>query len=214
MKLHLGCGQVCLNGYVNIDYPLDKHSVQTKTVADKLIDIKKLRYKKNSIDEVRLHHVFEHFDRATAVALLAVWSSWLKMGGSIRIEVPDYARTTKSIFSPFTSKTIKAVGMRHVFGSQEAEWAVHYFGWTRSSLTELFELLGLKVVTLRANSWKGTYNIEIVGTKTKQYSEVTALKLCSKWLSQFLVDDSKGEKNLLKYWVNISKKQLRLGWAR
>jgi len=214
MKLHLGCGQIYLDGYINIDYPLDHHSVQTKSVADKLADITKLKYKKGSISEVRLHHVFEHFDRSTACALLALWSSWLINYGLVRIEVPDYARTSASVFSPFTSKKVKSIGMRHIFGSQEAEWAVHYYGWTETSLSELYKLLGFEIVSIKKNSWKGTFNIEITGKKVTSLSKQAAIKACTKWLSQFMVDDSKGEKSLLNYWSGISKKQLETGWAK
>lgn len=214
MKLHLGCGQVYLDGYLNIDYPLAEHSVQHKTLADKQANITKLRYAKDSIEEVRLHHVFEHFDRATACALIAVWSSWLKPDGVIRIEVPDYIRTTKSVLSPITSKKIKDVGLRHIFGSQEATWAVHYHGWSADGLRELFRLFGLEVVSVTKNSWKGTYNVQIIGKKTSKITRSASITACKKWLSQFLVDDSKSEKEMLNYWVAKSKKQIDTGWAK
>lgn len=214
MKLHLGCGQIYLDGYLNIDYPLSNHSVQHKTLADKKIDITKLKYPKESIEEVRLHHVFEHFDRATACALIAVWSSWLKSDGIIRIEVPDYIRTTKSVLSPLTSKRIKDVGLRHIFGSQEATWAVHYHGWSANGLRELFSLFGLEVMSITRNSWKGTYNVQILGKKTGKLSKASSIAMCKKWLSQFLVDESVSEKEMLSYWVDKSKKQIEIGWAK
>lgn len=97
MKLHLGCGQRYFEGYVNIDYPLTEHSVQQTSVADELHNLFDLRYKKETIDEVRLHHVFEHFSRAQACAMLAAWNSWLKPGGIVHIEVPDFDRTARAV---------------------------------------------------------------------------------------------------------------------
>ena len=76
MKLHLGCGQRHFEGYVNIDYPLSEHSVQQTSISDEYANLLELRYKPNSIEEVRLHHVFEHFPRAVAAALLYSWSTW------------------------------------------------------------------------------------------------------------------------------------------
>jgi hypothetical protein len=81
IKLHLGCSQKYLESYTNIDFPLTEHSVQTKSIADEHHDILGLSYPVGSIDEVRLHHVFEHFDRPTACALIASWGTWLKEDG-------------------------------------------------------------------------------------------------------------------------------------
>lgn len=62
LKLHLGCGEVYLDGYRNIDYPPSEHTVQTQTKVDEYADIlRELVYPRASIEEVRLHHVFEHF---------------------------------------------------------------------------------------------------------------------------------------------------------
>ena len=90
MKLHLGCGQRYLDGYTNIDFPSTEHTVQTVSVADEFHNLFELLYKQKTIDEIRLHHVFEHFDRATACAFMVGWNSWLKIGGNLRIEVPDF----------------------------------------------------------------------------------------------------------------------------
>jgi predicted SAM-dependent methyltransferase len=215
MKLHLGCGQVYLDGYTNIDYPLSEHSVQHKSIADKLADITKLRYKTSSIEEVRLHHVFEHFDRATACALVLVWRSWLKPSGLLHIEVPDFERTAHAVLSPLTSKQRKLVGMRHIFGSQEAHWAVHYYGWSESSLRELLESCGYEDLKFKRNSWKGTYNIEVLAHRTTtNISALSAVKICRTWLKRFMVDDSRSERDLLKYWSSISQKQIKTGWAK
>ncbi len=70
MKLHLGCGQKYLDGYINIDYPLtSEHSVQQNSVADELANLMELRYKPGTIDEIRLHHVFEHFSQSNGLCI-------------------------------------------------------------------------------------------------------------------------------------------------
>lgn len=214
MKLHLGCGQVYLDGYINIDFPLSKHSVQHKSVADKRADITKLKYSKNSIEEIRLHHVFEHFDRATACALVAIWSNWLVDGGTLRIEVPDFARTALSILSPYTPLRKRSVGLRHVFGSQEADWAIHYNGWSKSELIKIFQMFGLDVTSIKRNQWKGTYNIEIIGKKVKSYSKKIASRICRTWLTNFTVDDTPSERDLLEYWADISDSLIQNSWSK
>ena len=104
MKLHLGCGEIYFKDYVNIDFPLENHSVQRSSVADQFSNLYELSYPINSITEIRLHHVFEHFSRAHALAFLAAWNRWLKFEGVLRIEVPDFYTTAKKASSLFASK--------------------------------------------------------------------------------------------------------------
>jgi len=82
IKLHLGCGETYLPGYINIDFPPSQHTVQKQPKADLYADIRQLSYPSESVEEIRLHHVFEHFDRPTALRLLIDWYEWLKEGGS------------------------------------------------------------------------------------------------------------------------------------
>ena len=73
IKLHLGCGGVYLDGYRNIDLPVDEHGVQDAIRPDVYADITTLEFAPESVSEIRLHHVFEHFDRPTALRLLIDW---------------------------------------------------------------------------------------------------------------------------------------------
>jgi predicted SAM-dependent methyltransferase len=211
-RLHLGCGQVYLDGYTNIDYPQDKHTVQEKSVADQHSDITKLQYKSGSIDEVRLHHVFEHFVRAQACALIASWHSWLKPEGTLHIEVPDFDRTAKNILSRFSSEHDKAVGLRHIFGSNEEFWAVHYEGWSTKRLSRLLKMYGFDVVETKTNSWKGTFNLEIIAKKKTKLSKATCEDVCRTYLNEFLVDAS--ELPLLDVWLDTYRYQVNASWAK
>lgn len=202
MKLHLGCGQKYLEGYVNIDYPPDKHTVQDSACADKFADITRLKYKKESVDEIRLHHVFEHFPRAVACGLLVCWRSWLKLGGKLTIEVPDFERTAWSVLSPFSSHRAKTVALRHIFGSQEATWAVHYEGWTAKRMQKLLERLGFENITVKKNAWKNTYNFTITAFRTANpQNKMTAKKQVRDFLHEYLVDESASERKLIDQWL-------------
>lgn len=88
LKLHLGCGDNYLAGYLNIDLPPSRQTV-VKTKADLYADIRVLDYPEGSVDEIRSHHVFEHFSRQEALKLLANWRRWLKVGGD------SYSRDTR-----------------------------------------------------------------------------------------------------------------------
>lgn len=209
MKLHLGCGQNYLVGYINIDYPLDHHSVQTNSVADKFADLTQLRYKAESVEEIRMHHVFEHFPRAIAVALLVSWRTWLKVGGLIRIEVPDFKGSIITYLNPFTSQKVKSLTLRHVFGSQEQTWANHFEGWSTDNLVVLLEGFGFENIKVHYINHKHMHNIEVTAIKTsKKLSKIYISKFVKNYFKKMLVDDSKSERDLLDVWLTNFTKQL------
>lgn len=211
MKLHLGCGQRYFEGYKNIDFPLSEHSYQMKSVADEHQDISQLSYPAESIDEVRLHHVFEHFDRPTACAFVAGWNSWLKVDGLVHIEVPDFDKSAKILLGLFASKESKKVALRHLFGSHEARWAVHCEAYSEWMLTDLLSCFGFKVIKVVRHDWKGTHNLEVVAKKEIALTHESATLGAEKYLRGFLLDES--EKPLLDIWLNNFHEQLVLNWA-
>ncbi len=142
MKLHLGSGEKYLEGYINIDFPIEKHTVQTPR-ADLFTDITKLSYPENSVDEIRSHHLFEHFSRAEALKLLVRWRSWLKPDGLLVIETPDFA-TSAALFLTTTSMRRKMQLSRHIYGSEEASWAYHKDHWDKDKFSYVLKRMGFK----------------------------------------------------------------------
>ncbi len=204
MKLHLGCGQRYLEGYLNIDFPSDKHTVQTTNVADVHADLRSLCYHCATFDEIRLHHVFEHFPRPVASGLLASWHYWLIPDGILHLEVPDFNKTAAVILDPLASHREKAVAERHLYGSHEAPWAAHCEGYTASMLEEMLEAFGFKMFELRTNVWRGTYNLEMLAKKKEDLSTLSEFRnRASHFLKPFLVDDSPSELSMLKAWLEI-----------
>lgn len=215
MKLHLGCGEVYLEGYINIDYPLSKHTAQLTSVADEFADLTKLNYKKETVEEVRLHHVFEHFPRTQAIALLASWHSWLKKGGRVHIEVPDFESTARLVLDPDTIEKDRKVATRHIFGSNEAPWAVHYDGWSKDRFTELFKTFGFKVDAVEQTAYLATRNIAVIGHKSKKTpTKQDLFKTAKKYLSQFNTDRSETEDRILNVWLKDFKRQLDQTYAK
>ena len=168
VKLHLGCGQRYLHGYVNIDFPDSEHTVQAGLRADQHADITLISYPAASIDEIRLHHVFEHFDRPMALALLCRWRDWLKIGGLLRIETPDALACSKVLASPLCTFDKKQQVIRHMFGSHEAAWAVHRDGWYVQKFQLTLTTLGFNGLRFRKNHWGSLKNIEVWATKSAE----------------------------------------------
>lgn len=214
MKLHLGCGDYYLEGYINIDLPSSRRSVSNKKKPIVYKDILKLKYPSNSVEEIRLHHVFEHFSRPVALALLASWWSWLKIDGIMRIEVPDFDKSASRVLSPFTRNGQKCVALRHIFGSQEASWANHCEGWSEGRLRTVFKKFGFRPEKITKSSWRGTYNIEIIATKTNKTMKKNEFEQIAKSiLADYLVDKSFSEIRLLQVWMKIYNEQVRKTWA-
>ncbi len=98
LRLHLGCGEQRIPATIGIDYPPSEHLVMN-VAADAFADISNLELPPESVDEIRLHHVFEHFSRVTALGLLVRWHRWLKPGGQLRIETPDVMGSARTLLS-------------------------------------------------------------------------------------------------------------------
>jgi predicted SAM-dependent methyltransferase len=147
LKLHLGCGEKYLEGYVNIDYPDTEQSV-IKTKADVISDMRSLSYPEGTVDEIRSHHLFEHFSRAEALKLLVRWKSWLKPGGLLVIETPDFTASS-ALFVTTTSMRRKFQLARHIFGSEEAGWATHKDYWDKEKFAFVLKKMGFTDFTAR-----------------------------------------------------------------
>lgn len=199
LRLHLGCGQCYFPGYVNIDYPPSHHTVQVKSPADLYADIRSLSFEAGTIAEVRLHHVFEHFDRPTALRLLADWHEWLVDGGMLLIETPDFDACARIILSRFKSWPEKAVAMRHLFGSHEAHWAYHLDGWNKQRFRHTLKKLGYGCLEFQRTRWQGTRNIVVKGAKVRSMTRHKLNEALAKLLAEALVDTT--EKRLYAHWA-------------
>jgi predicted SAM-dependent methyltransferase len=190
LRLHLGCGETHLHGYVNIDYPIAEHTVQTNSGADIFADITTLAIPNESIDEIRSHHVFEHFDRQTALALLCKWQQQLKIGGKLVIETPDFERSIKLLLlDPSLSYTEKQAIMRHIFGSHEARWAIHCDGWYQEKYLHVLSLLGFEMITIEHSRYLNLCNITVTAQKTKSEDKESLRRAAKEILRESLVAD-------------------------
>jgi FkbM family methyltransferase len=172
LRLHLGCGEQYLPGYVNVDYPAEIQRV-THIYADALANILELDFPDNSVDEIRLHHLFEHFDRATALAVLMRWHKWLKPGGLLRIETPDFIGSAKAVllprvFSWRSSWKVKMCMVRHLTGNQADSWGYHRDHWFPQRFKHTLAKLGfsdIKTKTRQQPDKPYLANVEVTAHK-------------------------------------------------
>ena len=149
-RVHLGCGDVYLPGYLNVDLPPDLGVASGTSRPDVETDILSLDCPDQGLHEVRLHHVFEHFERPVALALLVRWFEWLEPGGTLTIETPDFERCVDGFADrPLDDQTLI---LRHLFGSQEAVWARHLDGWSARRFGDVLVRVGFERVEAEATT--------------------------------------------------------------
>lgn len=200
-RVHLGCGEQIFEGYINIDFPPSEHTLQKSSRADFYADIRELDFPEASLSEVRSHHVFEHFDRPTALALLVRWQRWLRPGGMLRIETPDFDRSARAILDPDLPFADKAVSMRHLFGSHEASWAYHLEGWNGERFQRTLDRFGYGPVEIEQSTYKAIYNVTARAIRRTLPTPAEQRAAAEELLAESLVDRSDSELALLRHWM-------------
>lgn len=148
-KLHLGCGNLKLIGWVNVDI---------KYGSDIKHDIRKLDFvTDDSVEEIYISHCLEHLSRHEIHDVLKEYNRVLKNGGSLRIAVPDL----DAIFSSGSSIEM-LTGL--LYGGQTNEYDYHKIGFNFDILKELLESHGFEQVT-RYDPW------EFLGPSIDDYSK-------------------------------------------
>src|SRR3990167_9706267 len=134
MKLHIGSGKYSLDGFINID-------VQPFPNVHEVGNFREMVF--SDVDEIVARHILEHFGREESLLVLRQWLSWLKPGGTLTIETPDF----EYLCAQF-NKDPEWMGI-HAYGSQEAEWAYHKSAWYEKKVYAVAEKLGVYVVSVR-----------------------------------------------------------------
>lgn len=189
LRLHLGCGETKLSGYINIDYPQSEHAVM-KVRPDFCTDITKLSFPLESVDEVRLHHVFEHFSRVTALGMLVKWQQWLKLGGALHIETPDLVGCAQRLLDPNSSWAIKMGIVRHLTGDQTAGWAYHIDQWFPERYQHTLTKFGFSDIQFECWHWeKPPYlaNVIVRARKVQSFSYERLMQIADELLYESLV---------------------------
>jgi predicted SAM-dependent methyltransferase len=110
LKLHLGCGDVYFDGWVNIDRESEK--------ADVKLDLRStLPYDNDSVDFIYSEHVIEHLTVQEGIRVLSECHRVLKSGGVVRIATPD----------------LNYVIFRYLFFWKRQDWIKTYgYDWIRT----------------------------------------------------------------------------------
>lgn len=130
-------------------------------------DVRAIPEPDQTFDIVSSRHTLEHFMWEEAPALVKEWTRILKVGGELRINVPNLAAAAREILRADEDPDID-VGLYplwQVYGKQEGNSGeVHRNGFTRHGLRRLLELCELEQVRVEVAGDFGE-NLEAVGVK-------------------------------------------------
>jgi predicted SAM-dependent methyltransferase len=207
-KLHLGCGESYLSGYINVDLPREAHTVMTNVRVDLCADVRELFFNESSIGVIRSHHIFEHLDRPNAVAMLINWYRWLKEDGGLIIETPDFEKAARRALAGRSNRAEKAAALRHIFGSHEAAWAYHLEGWYEERFVNTLQRLGYKDIGVLKYSDRMLDNIIVRAHKRQPFMSLSnQLANGVEILRESLVS-SQYEQTLLNIWRDKLRAQV------
>ncbi len=150
MKLHLGCGDKRIEGYVNID------AREIPGVVDEVADIKTLdNYKKESVDLIYACHVLEHIPRREYTAVLTRWFEILKHGGKLRLAVPDI----EQVFYHYKHHGNLRALRGYLWGGQTHGFNYHYCGWDFKDMEQDLTAIGFH--DIKRYDWRATDHANI-----------------------------------------------------
>lgn len=135
-RLHLGCGEINVPGFINIDKRPFPH-VHYLSGVDKLPFIKN-----NSVDLIYISHCLEHIPRWSVENVLNEYFKKLKAGGILRISVPNF-KTILEIYQD--TENLNNI-QSPLFGSQEYKYNFHYIAYDYTFLENLLKKSNFTIV--------------------------------------------------------------------
>jgi len=149
MKLHVGCGNVQIPGYINID-------TRYQPGVDQVDNIKFLRrYKSNSIEVIYACAVLEHFTRWEYKDAINRWYDLLIPGGTLRISVPGF----EDLIEHYLDHKNLRILMGMFYGGQDYAENFHHHIWDFKIMEE--DLLGVGFKEVRRYDWRETEHSHI-----------------------------------------------------
>lgn len=151
VRLDLGCGHKQEDGWVRVDFAVDRKKCTTKggvTRAgasidpDVAADLRDLPFPDNYADEARAIHVIEHFQVWDAPKAMKEWIRVLKPGAELVIECPCLDKIVKLFDVPNIPPFMTYWGL---YGDPRLEdpLMMHHWCYTETQLRRLMASCGL-----------------------------------------------------------------------
>ncbi len=89
VKIHVGCGQRKIHGWINVDVD---HLVKPDRVDTAFLET----FTDGSASVIYACHVLEHVPRNAYLSVLSAWFAKLAPGGTARVAVPDFCQVARA----------------------------------------------------------------------------------------------------------------------
>jgi len=141
LRLNLGCGNISLEGYLNVDR-------RSLPGVDIVADVDELPFGAGEVDEIFSAHLLEHFPlEQLRRQLLPYYYSLLKEGGIFRAVVPD----AEAMIQNYVKGEYPYDDMREVmYGAQDYDGDFHFNMFTPESMKKLLQEAGFTAVHVNA----------------------------------------------------------------
>ena len=152
LHLHIGCGTRVIPGFINVDIQKFPH-------VDHLASAEKLDFAADeSVDLVYSSHVLEHYGRTEFMAVLREWYRVLKIGGILRISVPDFQACARIYYEKGLENGLSGlIGL--ICGGQRDEYDFHKMIFDEPYLTKALYDVGF--MNVQTWDWKSTEHADI-----------------------------------------------------
>jgi predicted SAM-dependent methyltransferase len=135
LRLHMGCGDIDVPGFVNLDARPKPHVHHVQRI-DKL-----KAFNNDSAELIYGSHCLEHVSHRQTLAVLKEWHRVLRPGGTIRLSVPDFDLLVDTYLD---NQREMASVILPLMGSQDYPFNFHCTAFTERSLADILVQAGFK----------------------------------------------------------------------
>ena len=168
-KGHLGCGDIYLRSYTNVDLPLEYNAMSDyhEMKVDKRAFLHDLNiFQDSSLDVIEMYHVFEHIKPWKIREVMQEVLRVLKPGGELALECPDIFKCSMNYLIDSSNHKISTMG---IYGDSKyaLESNMHYAGYSQETLFDLLNSYGFDkslIFNIPARRWKNR-DLQIVAFK-------------------------------------------------
>jgi predicted SAM-dependent methyltransferase len=148
VRLNISCEESAKDGYANLSL--------YRGLVDNKIDISKLSYLDNSVDEIYSCHVLENFGKYEILPILQEWNRILKYRGKIVLDFSDFEFCLLNWVNASSENQI-GPSMTSIFGVNTTKDGLHKTGFTQYSIEDFLKssgFLNIKISSYLSNDQK------------------------------------------------------------